>query len=88
MGEEAEDVKPKIDLTINYEGQTCTVKVKPTTPLKKVFEAAEKRFGRDPGTFKFIYDGERLQPQETPASHNMESGDIIDAHLEQLGGWY
>lgn len=68
MGEEAEDVKPKIDLTINYEGQSqhfcsrgcgmgyscgsgersfslaaCTVKVKPTTPLKKVFEAAEVR---------------------------------------------
>jgi len=88
MAEEKEDVKPKIDLTINYEGQTCTVKVKSTTPLKKVFEAAEKRFGREAGTFKFIYDGERLQPQETPADHNMESGDIIDAHLEQLGGWY
>jgi len=88
MGEEVEDVKPKIDLTINYEGQTCTVKVKTTTPLKKVFEAAEKRFGRDPGTFKFIYEGVRLQPQDTPVDHNMESGDIIDAHLEQLGGWY
>ena len=96
----------------------CTVKVKTTTPLKKVFEAAEvrsslsllqplvsiepnrpyplqKRFGREPGdfqykghflvgssntiqtlqfafietgTFKFIYDGERLQPQDTPAT--------------------
>jgi len=88
MGEEGEDVKPKIDLTINYEGQTCTVKVKTTTPLKKVFEAAEKRFGRDPGTFRFIYNGTRLQPQDTPATHDMESGDIIDAHLGQLGGWY
>jgi len=87
MAEEAEDVKPKIDLTINYEGQTCTIKVKPTTPLKKVFEAAEKRFGRDPKTFKFIYQGVRLQPEETPAFHDMESGDMIDAHLEQLGGW-
>ena len=55
------------------------------------------------GTFKFIYEGERLQPQDTPASvrqptptfpfdlthgriyqHEMESGDIIDAHLEQV----
>jgi len=88
MAEEGEDVKPKIDLTINYDaqGQTCTVKVKSTTPLKKVFEAAEKRFGRDPGTFRFIYEGVRLQPQDTPASHEMESGDIIEAHLEQLGG--
>ena len=56
----------------------------------------------DIGTFKFIYDGERLQPQDTPASvrqptalpfglthgrayqHGMESGDIVDAHLEQV----
>jgi len=86
MTEETEDVKPKIDLTINYEGQTCTVKVKTTTPLKKVFEAAEKRFGINAGTFKFTHDGERLQPQDTPASREMESGDIIDAYLEQLGG--
>lgn len=70
MAEEGEDLKPKIDLTIKYEGQSqhsllsllcgvrvewstyvgrliflaaCQVKVKPTTPLKKVFEAAEVR---------------------------------------------
>lgn len=89
MAEEGEDVKPKIDLTINYEGQTCTVKVKASTPLKKVFEAAEKRFGRESGTLRFIYEGVRLQKEDTPASHNMESGDMIDAHLQQLGGsWY
>jgi len=90
MSEEGEDVKPKIELTINYDaqGQTCTVKVKPTTPLKKVFDAAEKRFGRDPGTLRFIYEGVRLQPQDRPETHEMESGDIIEAHLEQLGGWH
>ena len=68
MGEESEDVKPKIDLTINYEGQSqhpyscgpmnetlthplalnlfpaaCMIKVKASTPLKKVFDAAEVR---------------------------------------------
>jgi len=86
MSEAAEDVKPKIDLTIVHEGQTCQIKVKSTTPLKKVFEAAEKRFGRETGTFKFFFEGTRLQPQDTPASHGMESGDSIDAHLEQLGG--
>jgi len=84
--EETEDVKPKLDLTISYEGQTCQVKVRNNTPFKKVFEAAEKRFGKEPGTFKFEYDGSRLLPQDTPASHNMESGDIIEAHLEQVGG--
>lgn len=53
----AEDVKPKIDLTVNYEGQSalppptpwisltsdaaCQIKVRANTLFKKVFEAAE-----------------------------------------------
>ncbi|KAI0354429.1 ubiquitin-like protein [Trametes cingulata] len=84
--EHQEDVKPKINLTVDFEGQTCTVKVKPGMPFKKLFEAAEKRFGKEPGTFKFTYGGQRLRPEETPADHGMEEGDTIDAHLQQLGG--
>ncbi|KAH9942796.1 ubiquitin-like protein [Amylocystis lapponica] len=86
MSEEAEDVKPKINIVINYEGQTCTVKVKPGMPFKKVFDAAEKRFGKDPGTFKFSWDGQRVRPDSSPAELNMEDGDTIDAFLEQVGG--
>ncbi|PIL34542.1 hypothetical protein GSI_03320 [Ganoderma sinense ZZ0214-1] len=82
--EQQEDVKPKINLVVDFEGQTCTVKVKPGTPFKKLFEASEKRFGKDPGTFKFTFSGVRLRPEETPAEHNMEDGDTIDAHLQQV----
>ncbi|KAI0072246.1 hypothetical protein K474DRAFT_416426 [Panus rudis PR-1116 ss-1] len=84
--EHQEDVKPKLNLVINHEGQTCQVKVKSNTPFKKIFEAAEKRFGKEPGTLKFQYDGTRLQPNETPLDHEMQDEDVIDAHLEQLGG--
>ncbi|KII84847.1 hypothetical protein PLICRDRAFT_146393 [Plicaturopsis crispa FD-325 SS-3] len=86
MSAEAEDVKPKVNLVVNYEGSQITVKVKVNTPLRKVFEAAEKKFGKEPGTFKFEFDGVRLQPQDTPAGSGLEDGDTIDAHLEQLGG--
>ncbi|KAI0668229.1 ubiquitin-like protein [Trametes maxima] len=81
--EQQEDVKPKINLVVDFEGQ---MKVKPGMPFKKLFEAAEKRFSKDPGTFKFTFGGQRLRPEETPAEHNMEDGDTIDAHLQQLGG--
>ncbi|KAI9068937.1 ubiquitin-like protein [Trametes sanguinea] len=81
-----EDVKPKINLVVDFEGQTCTIKVKPGMPFKKLFEAAEKRFQKEPGTFKFTFGGQRLRPEECPADHNMEDGDVIDAHLQQLGG--
>ncbi|KJA16600.1 hypothetical protein HYPSUDRAFT_47214 [Hypholoma sublateritium FD-334 SS-4] len=52
----------------------------------KIFEAAEKRFGKEPGTFKFTYDGQRVNKDDTPAGLSMEDGDQIDAFLEQLGG--
>ncbi|KAI0260367.1 ubiquitin-related domain-containing protein [Gloeopeniophorella convolvens] len=81
-----EDSKPKLNLTINYEGKQITVKVKANMQFKKIFEVAEKRFGKEPGTFKFVYEGDRVLPTETPAERSMEDGDIIDAHLEQLGG--
>ncbi|KAF7416296.1 hypothetical protein PC9H_002561 [Pleurotus ostreatus] len=92
MGEEGEDVKPKLNIQvgqlelISCFGAEITIKVKANTPFKKIFEAAEKRFSKDPGTFKFTYDGQRIQADETPASLGMEDGDQIDANLEQLGG--
>ncbi|KAH7886588.1 ubiquitin-related domain-containing protein [Phlebopus sp. FC_14] len=86
MSEEAEDVKPKLNLVINYEGNHITVKVKPNMPFKKIFDAAEKRFGKDSNTFKFVFEGKRLNAADTPAEMDMEDGDMIDAVLEQLGG--
>ncbi|KAG2346236.1 hypothetical protein BDR05DRAFT_959847 [Suillus weaverae] len=86
MSEDTEDVKPKLSLVINYEGTQITVKVKHNMAFKKIFDAAEKRFGKEPGTFKFTYDGKRLRAENTPVDMEMEDGDIIDAHLEQLGG--
>jgi len=86
MAEEGEDVKPKLNVVIDYEGQTCTVKVKPVTPFAKVFSAAEKRFNKEPGTLRFVFEGQRVLAQMTPAELNLEDGDTIDAQLEQLGG--
>ncbi|KAF8129789.1 hypothetical protein EV363DRAFT_1263464 [Boletus edulis] len=82
--EALEDVKPKLNLTINFEGQHITVKVKPHMPFRKIFEAAEKRFGKEPGTFRFVYDGDRLRAEGTPAELGMEENDTIDAILQQV----
>jgi len=84
--EESEDVKPKLNLIINYEGQHITVKVKPNMPFRKIFAAAEERFGKAPGTFRFAFEGKRLGLEDTPAETGMEDNDMIDAHIQQLGG--
>ncbi|KAI0315485.1 ubiquitin-related domain-containing protein [Amylostereum chailletii] len=86
MSAEAEETKPKLNITINYEGNPITVKVKANMQFKKIFEVAEQKFGKESGTFKFVFEGERVLPQDTPAGRGMEDGDVIDAHLEQLGG--
>ncbi|KAF9445238.1 ubiquitin-like protein [Macrolepiota fuliginosa MF-IS2] len=87
MSQEPEDVKPKLNLMIAFEGTSITVKVRPTMTFAKIFQAAEKKFEKDPGSFKFTYDGERVNAQSTPGDLGMEDGDQIDAHLEQIGGW-
>ncbi|KAF5319498.1 hypothetical protein D9619_008733 [Psilocybe cf. subviscida] len=81
-----EDVKPKLNLHIAHEGEQITVKVKQNMKFAKIFEAVEKRFSKDPGTFKFVYQGERLKADNTPAEFDMEDGDQIDAFLAQVGG--
>ncbi|TFK38410.1 hypothetical protein BDQ12DRAFT_723260 [Crucibulum laeve] len=42
MSQEPEgDVKPKLNLSISYDGQAITVKVKANMKFAKIFEAAE-----------------------------------------------
>ncbi|GLB42913.1 putative ubiquitin-2 like Rad60 SUMO-like [Lyophyllum shimeji] len=86
MSQEAEDVKPKLNLNINHEGSQITVKVKANMKFAKIFAAAEQRFQKEPGTFKFVYENQRVQPDDTPAELGMEDGDQIDAFLQQVGG--
>ena len=35
---------------------------------------------------RFLFDGERLNENQTPKELNMESGDEIDVVIEQVGG--
>jgi len=84
--EQQEDVKPKLNLNVVFEGNQITVKVKATMRLSKIFEAAEKRFGKDLGALRFTYEGQRLNGEDTPTQLGMEDGDQIDAFIQQLGG--
>lgn len=82
------DVKPKLTVTVQFQNQTCTVKVRSTTQFKKIFDAAEAKFGQPAGAFRYTFEGQRIRPEQTPLELDMEDGDTIDAHLQQLGGSY
>jgi small ubiquitin-related modifier len=35
---------------------------------------------------RFLFDGTRINPTQTPKDLDMEDGDSIDAMMEQVGG--
>jgi small ubiquitin-related modifier len=38
------------------------------------------------GHYKFIFEGERIQPDDTPSGRGMEDGAQIDVFYEAVGG--
>ena len=67
-------------------GANVVFAIKPTTPLSKIFGAYCGRVGASPHTVRFLYNGERLQPENTPKDIDMHDGDVVDAVLQQTGG--
>ncbi|EGF79132.1 hypothetical protein BATDEDRAFT_90152 [Batrachochytrium dendrobatidis JAM81] len=61
-------------------------KIKRSTPLLKLMNAYCERQGKQRGTIRFMYDGNRVEEHATPDQLDMDDGDVIDAMVEQLGG--
>lgn len=82
------EVKPEthINLKVSDGSSEIFFKIKRTTPLKRLMDAFAKRQGRDMDSLRFLYDGVRIQPDQTPDDLDMEDNDIIEAHREQIGG--
>ncbi|KZF26321.1 ubiquitin-like protein-like protein SMT3 [Xylona heveae TC161] len=62
-------------------------KIKRTTALKKLMDAFCERQGKAPNTVRFLFDGTRVQPADTPDSLEMQDGDTLEVHQEQIGGF-
>lgn len=87
----SEDTKPKDEEPINLkvamqDGNEIFFKCKPTTPLQKLMNAFCQRQGVNTASVRFLFDGTRLLPTQTPQDLGMEDGDAIDAMIEQKGG--
>ena len=71
---------------VSQDGNEVYFKIKKHTMLKKLVDAYCTRQGVSPSSIRFLYDGRRIQPDQTPKDLAMEDGDIIDAMLQQTGG--
>lgn len=72
---------------VNGEGIEVFFKIKKTTNLKKLMEAYCKRQGLNASTVRFTFDGNRISGSETAEQLEMEDQDVIDAMVEQTGGF-
>ncbi|GFH16884.1 small ubiquitin-related modifier [Haematococcus lacustris] len=67
----------------DQQGSEVMFKVKPHTKLQKVSPITHVR--HMPGPL-FLFDGARIEDDNTPTSLHMEEGDRIDCVVEQIGG--
>jgi len=72
---------------VNQDGNEVVFKIKRHTQLRKLMEAYCGRQGVDISSIRFLYDGQRVQPDQTPKELEMEDNDVIDAVLSQTGGF-
>ena len=59
---------------------------KKTTALSKLMNAFCQRQGVNMSSVRFLFDGTRINSDQTPEGLEMEDGDVIDVMVEQQGG--
>jgi len=61
-------------------------KIKRTTQLGKLMHAFCDRQGKKPESCRFLFDGQRVTAEDTPDTLEMQDGDTLEVHQEQIGG--
>ncbi|CAM9689934.1 unnamed protein product [Chrysoparadoxa australica] len=67
-------------------GEETFFKVKKVTRMEKVFATYASRKGVSKEALRFLLDGDRINPEQTPDELGLEDQDMIDCVLEQVGG--
>lgn len=71
---------------VGQNGREVFFKIKSSTPLKKLIDAYCKEMDIPERTCRFLFDGQRINPDHTAAYLDMGDEDIIDVFVEQEGG--
>ncbi|CAJ2513459.1 Uu.00g015780.m01.CDS01 [Anthostomella pinea] len=61
-------------------------KIKRSTKLEKLMTAFCERQGKNVASVRFLFEGQRVQAGDTPDSLEMNDGDTLEVHQEQVGG--
>ncbi|KAF1937203.1 ubiquitin-like protein [Clathrospora elynae] len=61
-------------------------KIKRTTPLGKLMNAFCDRQGKNISSVRFLFEGTRVTATDNPDGLEMQDGDTLEVHQEQIGG--
>ncbi|KAB8754773.1 hypothetical protein FH972_026562 [Carpinus fangiana] len=93
MSDEASPAPPQdpapsehLNIKVTDNNNEVFFKIKRTTQLKKLMDAFCDRSGKNPTSVRFLFDGTRVQPTDSPETLDMQDGDMLEVHQEQVGG--
>ena len=72
---------------IGQTGEETYFKIKTSTRMQKVFHTYATRKGVLESSLRFLLDGDRIKPDDTPKTLELDDQDQIDCMLEQSGGY-
>ncbi len=82
-GDGGEYIKLKV---VGQDNSEVHFKVKYSTAMGKLKKSYSDRQGVPAGSLRFLFDGRRINDDETPKQLEMEDGDVIEVYQEQTGG--
>merc|ERR1711993_92359 len=82
---ETEYIKLKV---VGQDSNEIHFRVKMTTQMGKLKKSYSERVGVPVSSLRFLFDGRRINDDETPKQLEMEQDDVIEVYQEQTGGFY
>merc|ERR1712129_327218 len=82
-GGETEYIKLKV---VGQDSNEIHFRVKQTTQMGKLKKSYSERVGVPITSLRFLFDGRRINDDETPKALEMEQDDVIEVYQEQTGG--
>ncbi|CAJ0569916.1 unnamed protein product, partial [Mesorhabditis spiculigera] len=85
MTEEADKEYIKLKV-VGQDSNEVHFRVKFGTSMAKLKKSYAERTGTAVNSLRFLFDGRRINDEDTPKSMEMENDDVIEVYAEQLGG--
>ncbi|KAI5855639.1 ubiquitin-related domain-containing protein [Tricharina praecox] len=83
---EAGEQSEHLNIKVTDGNNEVFFKIKRSTQLKKLMDAFCDRQGKAPASVRFLFDGTRVSGVDSPHTLDMQDGDTLEVHQEQIGG--